>query len=89
MGEPVDRRKVETGPLRQVGLHAIPIRLSGEMIPEISVIVHREGEDPSSYLPVVEEPADEEPAAEGESKAGEILVEAEVETEAEEISAEA
>lgn len=55
LGESVDRRKVETDPLRQVGLHRIPIRLSAEMVPELQVIVHREGEDPESYLPTEEE----------------------------------
>ncbi len=62
LGEPVDRRKVEMDPLRQIGFHSIPVRLSGEVIPEISVIVHREGEDPADYIPVPEEPAVEDGA---------------------------
>ncbi len=55
LGESIDRRKVETDPLRQVGLHRIPVRLSAEMVPELQVIVHREGEDPASYLLTEEE----------------------------------
>jgi large subunit ribosomal protein L9 len=67
LGEPVDRRKVETDPLRQVGLHAIPVRLSAEMIPEVTVIVHREGEDPAIYLPVAEEETEVESVADGQA----------------------
>lgn len=64
IGEAVDRRKLGTGPLRQIGLHAIPVRLSAELIPEFTVIVHREGEDPNDYLlPPEEEPSPEEEAA--------------------------
>ena len=59
VGEAIDRRKVETDPLRQVGLHLIPVRLSADMAPELHVIVHREGEDPAIYLPVEEEEIDE------------------------------
>lgn len=55
LGEAVDRRKVEMDPLRQIGFHAVPVRLSSDTVPEISVIVHREGEDPADYIPVPEE----------------------------------
>ncbi len=60
ISEPVDRRKMESGPLRQLGLHAIPIRLSKDLIPEVQVIVHREGEDPEMYLQAATEEAAEE-----------------------------
>lgn len=70
LGEPIDRRKLDTGPLRQIGLHTIPVRLGGELAPQISVILYREGEDPASYLPVLEEPAGPEAeAAETEASA--------------------
>lgn len=65
LGEPLDRRKVETDPLRQVGLHTIPVRLSAELLPEVTVIVHREGEDPAIYLSRAEEEEIEEETAEG------------------------
>lgn len=64
LGEPLDRRKVETDPLRQVGLHTIPVRLSAELLPEVTVIVHREGEDPAIYLSRAEEEEIEEETAE-------------------------
>lgn len=68
VGEPVDRRKLDVDPLRQVGLHTVPVRISANLIPEVQVVVHREGEDPLSYLQVDEE---EEPAAEAEELAAE------------------
>jgi large subunit ribosomal protein L9 len=68
LGEPIDRRKVETDPLRQVGLHTIPVRLSGDLVPQVTVIVHREGEDPAIYLPVDEEEIEAEPAQESQAE---------------------
>lgn len=62
LGEPIDRRKVETDPLRQVGLHKIPVRLSAHLVPEVTVIVHREGEDPDVYLMGDEELTEDVPA---------------------------
>jgi large subunit ribosomal protein L9 len=56
IGEPVDRRKIQAEPLRQIGAHAIPFRINAELIPEVTAIVHREGEDPLSYLPTEPEP---------------------------------
>ena len=73
LGEPIDRRNVETDHLRQVGLHMIPVRLSAEMIPQVSVIVHRHGEDPTIYIPVAEEEISDDQV--------EVEVEAEVEVE--------
>jgi large subunit ribosomal protein L9 len=83
LGEPIDRRKIDTDPLRQLGLHAIPIRLGGELTPKVSVIVHREGEDPESYRPVPDEAAgDDDPASEAEVE--QVGVDADEETPAEE-----
>jgi large subunit ribosomal protein L9 len=66
LGEPIDRRKVETDPLRQVGLHTIPVRLSAELVPQITVIVHRGGEDPAIYLLAEEEEIEVGPTEESE-----------------------
>ncbi len=87
IGEELDRRKLETDPLRQIGVHTIAVRLGAEYVPEITVIVHREGEDPETYLAVEEEEApetEEAPAVEPEPKAErEPEVEPEAETEPE------
>jgi large subunit ribosomal protein L9 len=47
----VTRRQVDIEPLRTLGEHTVHIRLTVDLIPEITVIVHREGEAPE--LPVV------------------------------------
>jgi len=82
LGEPIDRRKIDTDPLRQLGLHAIPIRLGGELTPKVSVIVHREGEDPESYLPVPDEAVEDDSVSEAEVE--QVGVDADEETPAEE-----
>ena len=43
LGTEIDRRKVGTEPLRQVGEHMIPVRLSGDFHPEFLVHVLEEG----------------------------------------------
>jgi large subunit ribosomal protein L9 len=43
-GVEVARRQVDTQPLRMLGEYKVRIRLTVDLIPEIDVIVHREGE---------------------------------------------
>jgi large subunit ribosomal protein L9 len=43
-GVEVGKRQVESQPLRNLGEHNVAIRLTVDLIPEIKVIVHREGE---------------------------------------------
>jgi large subunit ribosomal protein L9 len=50
-GVEVQRRQVDMQPLRNLGTYKVSIRLTVDLIPHISVIVHREGE-----TPVLEEP---------------------------------
>ena len=67
-GVKLDRRQLDTQPIRNLGEHKVHIRLTMDLIPEVTVIVHREGEAPE--LPVEEsaEPVVEaEPAAEAGS----------------------
>jgi large subunit ribosomal protein L9 len=80
IGEEIDRRKLEMEPLRQLGLHYVAVRLSADLSPELVIIIHREGEDPSAYLV--------EQEAEVEAEAAEELASEEPET-AEEAPAEA
>ena len=42
----LERRQVETEPIRQLGTYNVPIHLTMDLVPEITVIVHREGEPP-------------------------------------------
>jgi len=61
----VSRRQMDSEPIRSLGEHKIHIRLTLDLIPEVTVIVHRENETP--VLP--QQPAAEEavPAAEAET----------------------
>ncbi len=58
-GVKVDRRQIDSQPLKALGVHKARIRLTVDLIPEITVIVHREGEPPeSAYQVEVTEPAE-------------------------------
>jgi large subunit ribosomal protein L9 len=43
-GVTIDRRQVDAQPIRTLGEHKVRIRLTLDLIPEVSVIVYREGE---------------------------------------------
>lgn len=44
LGVQVDRHQIEVSPIRMLGEHKAHIRLTVDLVPEITVIVHREGE---------------------------------------------
>ncbi len=72
-GTEIARRQVDAQPLRSLGEYKVRVRLTVDLIPEVKVIVHREGESPAG-APVeaqpqavavpAETPAPEAPAAE-------------------------
>ena len=62
----VDRRQIDAQPIRMLGVHDVSVRLTIDLIPEVSVLVHREGESPESALAFQEE-LEAEIAAEGEA----------------------
>jgi large subunit ribosomal protein L9 len=74
----ISHRQIDSQPLRMIGEHSVSIRLTVDLIPEISVIVHREGETIQQAL----DEAAEHAAAE------EIEVEAEVPESVEEAASE-
>jgi large subunit ribosomal protein L9 len=83
-GVEIDKRDIETQPLRSLGEHIVPVRLTVDLIPEIKVIVHKEGEVVSTGAPepepVTEIEATPEVVAEAIAQAEEIAeAEAEVE----------
>lgn len=43
-GFEIDRRQIDAQPIRMLGEHKVNIRLTVDLIPEITVLVHREGE---------------------------------------------
>lgn len=72
-GIEVNRRQLDFEPIRTLGQHSLHIRLTIDLVPEIKVIVHREGEAPEDYMEGAE--------MEEELEEVEEVVEAEVETE--------
>jgi len=61
-GVEVARRQIDAQPLRMLDEYTVPIRLTVDLIPEIKVIVHREGE--TVALPAREEVQPEDAAPE-------------------------
>jgi large subunit ribosomal protein L9 len=53
----IDRRQIEAQPIKTLGVHEVKVRLTIDLIPEITVVVHREGEPPESAYEI-EEPLD-------------------------------
>jgi large subunit ribosomal protein L9 len=85
IGVPVDRHLIELNPIRTLGEFKALVRLTVDLIPEVKVIVHREGEAlslQSAEAPVV----DEAPVAEAVVEAAPVVEEA---PEAEALAAEA
>jgi large subunit ribosomal protein L9 len=49
LGKDFDRRKVHLDEsLRQLGTHNVPIRLMADIVPEVIVVIEREGEEPEA-----------------------------------------
>jgi large subunit ribosomal protein L9 len=68
-GLEIDRRNIGHQPIRELGEHKVPVRLTTDLIPSVRVIVHREGEAPklggeAEAAPAEAAPADASPAAE-------------------------
>lgn len=49
-GVDISHRQIDSQPLRMIGEHMISVRLTVDLIPEIKVIVHREGESVAAAL---------------------------------------
>ncbi len=74
----IDRRQIDAQPIRTLGEHKVNVRLTVDLIPEISVLVHREGE----AIPETPE-AEEAEDLEIEAEVAEAVTEVEPEGEAE------
>ena len=67
LGFEIDRRNIETEPIRNLGEHEISIRLTMDLTPSMTVIVHREGEAAEAVVEkaeLVEDAVENEIAAE-------------------------
>ena len=49
-GIDISRRQIDAQPIRNLGVHKAEIRLTIDLVPEVTVIVHREGETPESAI---------------------------------------
>ena len=47
-GAQLDKRQIDSQPIKVLGVHPVRVRLTVDLIPEITVLVHREGEAPES-----------------------------------------
>ena len=83
-GVEINKRQVYTQPLRTLGEHNVQIRLTVDLVPEVTVVVNSEGEELEEII--IQEPA----RPEGEEELSEVEVEeqAEVSSEVEELEAE-
>ena len=63
----VKRHQIDMQPIRMLGEYNVPVRLTMDLVPEIKIIVHREGESPEDLL-VVEKTTAESAVAEAVEK---------------------
>lgn len=84
MGVEIDRRQLDTQPLRNLGEHKVNVRLTMDLVPEVTVLVYREGESPEMLRAAEAEPeeVEEEPGVEEQLQPA-VEAEAENESEAE------
>lgn len=51
-GVEIDRKQVDIQPVKLLGVHSAQVRLTMDLVPEINLVVHREGESPDSVKDV-------------------------------------
>ena len=77
-GIEIKRQLVDMHPLRTIGEHTIQVRLTMDLIPELKVVVHREGEDLEEIVEIdADEDVNEVEEAEGLETASEVEKEVE------------
>ena len=83
-GVEINKRQVYTQPLRTLGEHNVQIRLTVDLVPEVTVVVNREGEELEETI--IQEPV--RPEGEEELSEAEVDEQAEASSEVEELEAE-
>ncbi len=73
LGLSLSRKQVEVQPIRNLGEFKVPVRLTMDLVPQVTVIVHREGESP--FAEAEAEAAEAQAAEEAESAAAEMAEE--------------
>jgi large subunit ribosomal protein L9 len=76
-GVEITRRQVDAQPIRFIGVHQVKIRLTIDQIPQVTLVVHREGEAPET----AELEPEMEPGTEGKLSIADVVVEIEPEVE--------
>ena len=80
-GLDINKRQVYSQPLRALGEHSVQVRLTVDLVPEITVLVNREGEEPEEII--IQEPvrpeSDEELAEEQAEVNADLSSESELE----------
>jgi len=76
----LEKRQVESEPIRQLGTFKVPVHLTMDLVPEVTVVVHREGEIPGQEVAETTEEAVAEVAEEA-NEAVEVVEEVVEETE--------
>jgi large subunit ribosomal protein L9 len=84
----LEKRQVESEPIRQLGTFKIPVHLTMDLVPELTVIVHREGEPPSQEGTTEEMEEESAPEEKFEDETKELVEVTISEPEMEEISEE-
>jgi large subunit ribosomal protein L9 len=79
----INRRQIDSQPIRTLGVHKINIRLTIDLVPEITAIVFPEGETPESVIEGAEQTDEELEAVEAETEAV-AVVEGELEADVQE-----
>jgi large subunit ribosomal protein L9 len=81
-GVEINRRQLDSEPIRNLGTFKVHVRLTVDLVPQVTVVVHREGEAPGLGQEEAEEEAEEE-AVEAVAEVVEAVEPAEVEAEVE------
>ncbi len=68
IGEKIDRRNIGHQPLRELGTFKVQVRLTADLLPHVTVLVHREGQAIEAAAPA---PVSAEPALAAEATAAE------------------
>ena len=76
----IDRIQIDTQPIKMLGVHEVPVRLTIDLIPEVTIVVHHEGEPPESAYEF-------EDLQSPEAEAAGIFADLQVELEAEDAAA--
>lgn len=80
-GVTVERRHIDTQPIKTLGVHIVGIRLTIDLVPSVKIVVHRDDESPEAAYALDEEEVPAEPA--------EVFADLKAELEAEEAAREA